>query len=54
MLGAIGYTVSLLIAGLAFDGGEGTDETSAAVLAASATASVIALVLLRRRARDAV
>ena len=54
MLGAIGYTVSLLIAGLAFDGGEGTDEASAAVLAASATASVIALVLLRRRARDAV
>jgi hypothetical protein len=40
----------LLIAGLGLDGGEGTDEASAAVLAASA----IALVLLRRRARDAV
>jgi NhaA family Na+:H+ antiporter len=54
MLGAIGYTVALLIAGLAFEGGKGADEASAAVLAASVTASVLALVLLRRRARDAV
>ena len=54
MLGAIGHTVSVLIAGLAFDGGVGTDEASAAVLAASAPASVIALVLLWRRARDPV
>ena len=53
MLGAIGYTVALLIAELAFDGGEGTDEASAAVLAASVVASAIAIVLLRRRSRHA-
>ena len=53
MLGGIGYTVALLIAELAFDGGEGTDEAAAAVLAASVVASAIAIVLLRRRARHA-
>ena len=49
MLGAIGYTVSLLIAGLAFDDTAAQERSAAAVLAASAVASVAALLLLRRR-----
>ena len=49
MLGAIGYTVSLLIAGLAFDDTGAQERSAAAVLAASAVASVAALLLLRRR-----
>lgn len=51
MLGAIGYTVSLLIAQLAFDDAAGQERAAAAVLAASATASILAVVLLRRRSR---
>ena len=54
VLGGIGYTVSLLIAGLALGDGEAADEAAAAVLAASVTASVIGVVLLRRRAPAAV
>ena len=53
MLGAIGYTVSLLIARLAFPDGAAQERAAAAVLAASALAAVIAVVLLRRRGRRA-
>ena len=51
ILGAIGYTVSLLIARLAFDDVAAQERSAAAVLAASALASVVAVVLLRRRSR---
>jgi NhaA family Na+:H+ antiporter len=54
MLGGIGYTVSLLIARLAFDDAGAQERAAAAVLAASVAASLAAVVLLRRRARDAV
>ena len=50
VLGGIGYTVSLLIARLAFDDPAAEDRVAAAVLAASVVASVVAVVLLRRRA----
>jgi NhaA family Na+:H+ antiporter len=53
MLGAIGYTVSLLIAQLAFDDVAAQERAAAAVLAASALASVLAVVMLRRRSRPA-
>lgn len=53
MLGAIGYTVSLLIAQLAFDDAAAQERAAAAVLAASALASVLAVVMLRRRSRPA-
>jgi NhaA family Na+:H+ antiporter len=53
VLGGIGYTVSLLIAELALGGGERTDEAAAAVLGASALASVIGVGRLRRGARSA-
>ena len=49
VLGAIGYTVSLLIARLAFDDVAAQERSAAAVLAASIVASVVAVVLLRRR-----
>ncbi len=51
ILGAIGYTVSLLIAGLAFDESGAQERSAAAVLAASIIASTIAVVTLRRRSR---
>lgn len=49
VLGAIGYTVSLLIAQLAFEDPSGADRAAAAVLAASLVASLVAVALLRRR-----
>lgn len=51
VLGAIGYTVSLLIARLAFSDAAAVERSAAGVLAASIVASLIALVLLRRQAR---
>ena len=51
VLGSIGYTVSLLIARLAFDDAAAQERSAAAILAASVLASVIAVVLLRRRSR---
>jgi Na+:H+ antiporter, NhaA family len=53
VLGAIGYTVSLLIARLAFDDAAAVERSAAAVLTASVIASLLALVLLRRQARPA-
>jgi Na+:H+ antiporter, NhaA family len=51
VLGAIGYTVSLLIARLAFSDVAAEERSAAAVLAASVLASGIAVFLLRRRSR---
>ena len=51
VLGAIGYTVSLLIARLAFDDVAAQERSAAAVLAASVVASALAVVMLRRRGR---
>jgi len=51
MLGAIGYTVSLLISRLAFADAAAEERSAAAVLVASVLASLIAVVLLRRRPR---
>jgi NhaA family Na+:H+ antiporter len=51
MLGAIGYTVSLLIARLALDDVGAQERAAAGVLIASVVASAIAVPLLRRRAR---
>ena len=51
MLGGIGYTVSLLIAKLAFDDPAAAERSAASVLAASVIASVAAVVMLRRRSR---
>ena len=52
MLGAIGYTVSLLMARLAFADAAAEERTAAAILVASILASLIAVVLLRGRSRD--
>ena len=52
MLGAIGYTVSLLISRLAFSDAAPQERAAAAVLVASVLASLIAVVLLRRRSRE--
>jgi NhaA family Na+:H+ antiporter len=52
VLGSIGYTVSLLIARLAFDDVAAQERSAAAVLVAAVLASVIAVVLLRRRSRS--
>ena len=49
VLGGIGYTVSLLIAGLAFDQAAPAETAGAAVLIGSALTSVLAILLLRRR-----
>jgi NhaA family Na+:H+ antiporter len=54
MLGGIGYTVSLLIAQLAFADVAAQERAAAAVLAASVVAATIAVVLLRMRARATV
>jgi NhaA family Na+:H+ antiporter len=51
VLGAIGYTVSLLIAQLAFADVAAQERSAAAVLMASVLASAVAIVLLRRRSR---
>lgn len=51
MLGAIGYTVSLLVSQLATPDAATAQIASTAVLAASLLASLIAIVLLRRRGR---
>ena len=51
MLGAIGYTVSLLMARLALPDAAAQERAAAAVLAASVAAAVLAVVLLRRRGR---
>jgi NhaA family Na+:H+ antiporter len=51
VLGAIGYTVSLLVARLSLEDVAAQERAAAAVLAASALASVLAVVLLRRRSR---
>ncbi|GGV36529.1 Na(+)/H(+) antiporter NhaA [Actinomadura cremea] len=51
VLGGIGYTVSLLVAQLATDDAATAETASTAVLAASLLASIIAVVLLRRRSR---
>ena len=53
MLGAIGYTVSLLISRLAFSDVAAEERSAAAVLVASVLASLVAVVLLRRRSREA-
>ena len=53
VLGAIGYTVSLLIARLAFTDDAAVERSAAAVLAASVVASLTAVVLLLRQARPA-
>lgn len=50
-LGGIGFTVSLLIGGLAFHTGERADAVTVGVLAGSLLASVVAGVLLRSRNR---
>ena len=52
MLGAIGYTVSLLISRLAFSDVAPQERAAAAVLVASVLASLIAVVLLRGRSRE--
>ena len=51
VLGAIGYTVSLLIARLALTDVEAQERAAAAVLAASVLASLVAVAFLRRRSR---
>jgi NhaA family Na+:H+ antiporter len=51
VLAGIGYTVSLLIVRLSLTGAEAQQRAALAVLAASALASVLALMLLRGRAR---
>lgn len=51
VLGAIGYTVSLLIAQLALPDPGAQERAAAAVLVASVLASLVAIVLLRRRSR---
>jgi len=53
VLGAIGYTVSLLLARLAFTDAAAQERAAAAVLGASVLASILAVVLLRRRSRAA-
>jgi NhaA family Na+:H+ antiporter len=50
MLGAIGYTVSLLMSRLAFTDDAAVERSAAAVLAASALSAALAVVLLRRAA----
>lgn len=52
VLGAIGYTVSLLIAQLALPDPAAQERAAAAVLAAAAVASLVAVALLRRRSRS--
>jgi NhaA family Na+:H+ antiporter len=51
VLGGIGYTVSLLIAHLAFDDVASQEEASIAVLIASVVASIAGILLLRARSR---
>lgn len=51
VLTGCGFTVSLLLAELAFDTAVGQDQAKGAVLIGSTTAALLAAVLLRRRAR---
>jgi NhaA family Na+:H+ antiporter len=51
LLGAIGFTVSLLISDLSYPGGHYLAEAKAAVLLASATASLLAACILGPRSR---
>jgi NhaA family Na+:H+ antiporter len=51
LLAGIGYTVSLLVAGLALPGDELVERASTAVLLASAVAGVFAVLALRRTGR---
>lgn len=51
VLGAIGYTVSLLITRLAVGTPPAQERVAAAILVSSVLASVIAVYLLRRRSR---
>jgi Na+:H+ antiporter, NhaA family len=51
VLGGIGYTVSLLVTELAFTDPDARERAAGSVLAASLVASIVALVLLRRRTR---
>ena len=53
ILGGIGYTVSLLLSRLAFTDVAAQERAAAGVLAASVIASILAVVLLRRRSRAA-
>jgi Na+:H+ antiporter, NhaA family len=53
ILGAIGYTVSLLIAHLALPTNSAIERADAAILAASVTASTAAVLALRHRSRRA-
>jgi NhaA family Na+:H+ antiporter len=50
-LGGVGFTVSLLLADLAFDGAR-AEHVKTGVLAASVTASLLAVLLLRRDSRS--
>ena len=50
-LGGIGYTVSLLVTHLSFDDRLAQERAGIAVLVASTIASVLGVVLVRRRAR---
>ena len=52
VLTGCGFTVSLLIAELAFDAGPAQERVKAAVLLGSLVASLVAAVFLRRRVRD--
>jgi NhaA family Na+:H+ antiporter len=52
LLAGIGYTVSLLISRLAFDDPAAQERVDAAILAASVAASLLAVLLLRRRTVD--
>ena len=51
VLGGIGYTVSLLMADLAFTDVGAQERAAAAVLAAAVVASAASVVLLRRQSR---
>ena len=53
VLGAIGYTISLLLSRLAFTDVAAQERSAAAVLLASVIASLLAVALLRRRSRAA-
>jgi NhaA family Na+:H+ antiporter len=52
VLGGIGYTVSLLVTGLALPDAHAQSRAATAVLAASLTAAILAVLLLRRRSRQ--
>ena len=51
-LGGIGFTVSLFVAGLAFDPGPGQDEAKVGILLASVSAAVVGSAILLRTSRS--